>query len=687
MSGCKDEKEFYSKYPSENSFFEAFPQAVKYKNGGESYPQAIPYGYVPKGNFPMVFQEGGAPIAEEQYKPTFAEQQTGSFVRKLKTIGTKGALNEIRSQAYSFDQGGAINEENVAVANRFYNDLQMQQDINDPMNSVNRFVLATQNLYSADHPYKVTPILPEAQYGYSGYNYIPLTGSMYNTVPYDYSMIPINNRSFAADRPFYATSFYDPNKITFTEEQVPDTKINKILGRAGKVKSRTYSAKGDLTKVPIIQDPGKASVKEPIISEDSYGPYRDRYRFAPEEAPITPIEIPAPLVNNTYDWSTKTDSKKVANTVSPIRKTFDFNLDRMLNQISKNEAFFFGTERPNPLSVDWREQQIQGDFGMYSEGNKTKEAFDDILKNVNKKYIWDDYADMPAPLKDIAGDHLFNSSTDPRIFTLAAAGVIDWNDRMKYKNDLVLLDKTWKDGKQIILDQYNDDPQAFTSSVSDYRKMLYAKTRTYDNDIPSNSGTPGLQYNAWAGRSDATQKYIDETYFKKNGGAVKKYQFGEEVTPNNNSLDYSWNSNMGPNYNDTFNMSPMMTVDYESMYGPNTYADTPLFKEKRRFDPTGLVDASIAGQEALTSFINQRDVLRRERDLRKRTAADSIYRTDVASTGDYDVLSGAFRPDSKVPVQYTQTGGSSFLEGNEYYLTEEMINQILANGGEIEYLD
>lgn len=71
MGGCKTEKEFYKKYPTEESFLEAFPQAQRmmkqYKKGGSAdlaFPQAptaerfFNYG-LPTMNIPRAMQTGG----------------------------------------------------------------------------------------------------------------------------------------------------------------------------------------------------------------------------------------------------------------------------------------------------------------------------------------------------------------------------------------------------------------------------------------------------------------------------------------------------------------------------------------------------------------------------------------------------------------------------------------------------
>lgn len=77
MGGCKTEKEFYKKYPSEQAFLEAFPQArpmmEQFAMGGtpEAYPQQPTmdkfFNYGPATmNIPRLFQEGGM----QQQDPT-----------------------------------------------------------------------------------------------------------------------------------------------------------------------------------------------------------------------------------------------------------------------------------------------------------------------------------------------------------------------------------------------------------------------------------------------------------------------------------------------------------------------------------------------------------------------------------------------------------------------------------------
>lgn len=76
MGGCKTETEFYKKYPTEESFMEAFPQArpmfKQYQKGGTAFPQAPTadkfFNYGPKTiNIPRLMQEGGS--SGEQGQP------------------------------------------------------------------------------------------------------------------------------------------------------------------------------------------------------------------------------------------------------------------------------------------------------------------------------------------------------------------------------------------------------------------------------------------------------------------------------------------------------------------------------------------------------------------------------------------------------------------------------------------
>lgn len=216
-----------------------------------------------------------------------------------------------------------------------------------------------------------------------------------------------------------------------------------------------------------------------------------------------------------------------------------YDMNRTFAQISDNEKKYFATEGDfaDRTKKNWKDQKMVTS-DMYDTPEKVKASWDaKVMSNPTKKAMWDAYSDMPPALKDIAADHIFNSKSDPRIFTLAAAGAIDMKDSRKYKDDPKLLEEAWNKNKDLVNQQYNDDPQAFTESVSAHRNIIYSKLRADDiptgefdpktgieikkpNDWLSTDPGPGVQYNAWSGRTNNTQDYLDKTYFDPAMGYV-----------------------------------------------------------------------------------------------------------------------------------------------------------------------
>jgi hypothetical protein len=389
-----------------------------------------------------------------------------------------------------------------------------------------------------------------------------------------------------------------------------------------------------------------------------------------------------------------------------------FDQARMLGQISNNEANYYATQATDSRNKDWRTQTTYGDIGMYA-GQQGVDAWNNkIMGDPNKKKIWNSYSDMPAPLKDIAGDHMFNSSSDPRIFTLAAAGAIDMQDSLKYKKDPQLLEKTWNDNKGLIQQQYNDDPQAFTGAVSDYRNLIYAKTRTNTGDIPSNSGTPGLQYNAWSGRTGATQDYIDQTYFNpstgyvapqffmKHGGpyALPMFQsnvLSGEMPPFDGAVSINAEANNTQNmYWDTHvnDLMDQQAREIEKEADPFKATDKIIkdlkIKRKGLFadaDP----DQMIAGIDSLTGF------LQKFRPRENPMTAYDVYGVTQSPVGEGSYMTNApgmglhFRPNDGNPnvrgmyaydLPVTQYGGQGFYTGDNYYLTMPTIKNVKKAG-------
>lgn len=133
MGGCKTPEEFYKKYPTEDAFFEAFPQAVKYKKGGEAFPQTVTerqffnYGQEPP-QLPWLFEcggtveeifpqatpypsrpspKGGLPLkkggqAPTEYTKEYPLQRKEAFISKLQTTAANALAKNLRQEISKF---------------------------------------------------------------------------------------------------------------------------------------------------------------------------------------------------------------------------------------------------------------------------------------------------------------------------------------------------------------------------------------------------------------------------------------------------------------------------------------------------------------------------------------------------------------------------------------------------------
>jgi hypothetical protein len=483
------------------------------------------------------------------------------------------------------------------------------------------------------------------------------------------------------------------------------------------------------------------------------------FTFRPGQGPYsTPIDFPGLEKPKVGPWADYGDDQPVPNVPGAIPNVPTvtnnntgytppaFDMNRSFGQISNNEQKYFRTEgdMSNP---DWRSQRIDN-YGstLYDSPKKVEGSWNSIKgkpvnndndlgrKGLTKDQVAKEYDKVPAPLKDIAMDHLFNASSDPRIFTLAAAGAIDMNESLKYKNDPKLLEDAWAKNIDLINQQYKDDPQAFTSAVNDYRKIIYRKSRQkgtdqYGNDVDTKSttGQPGLQYNAWEGRTSNTGDYLDRTYFnpangytapqyfKKHGGALNKfmrrYDEGGPFSVREMSvgdMPEMVDQIVEPESNNTpmiFKPSEMTDADRVRAVddkepepgdgmAPAFDVETKSRKKKIRNPEKDLAAINLA-----TKIAGGIDAAAVETDYRRRTGASFNFNPIRSTEGNYDILSGDFRRGKRAADgndafhsgfnTYAQMGGSmmdNLKEGDEVYLTEDQINQIIKRGGKLSYL-
>ncbi len=120
------------------------------------------------------------------------------------------------------------------------------------------------------------------------------------------------------------------------------------------------------------------------------------------------------------------------------------------------------------------------------------------------------------------------------------------------------------------------------------------------------------------------------------------------------------------------------------------------WKRKMGINPQEAVSWGLAGLNTLSTFGESMDARRNQEIMEQRMNADALFQpitAGAASRGTYDPNTGAFRPNQMTPVQFSgmnfgQIGSPmSFKQGGEYDLSKEEIQQILAMGGTIEYID
>lgn len=120
------------------------------------------------------------------------------------------------------------------------------------------------------------------------------------------------------------------------------------------------------------------------------------------------------------------------------------------------------------------------------------------------------------------------------------------------------------------------------------------------------------------------------------------------------------------------------------------------WKRKMGINPQEAVGWGLTGINALSAFGENMDVQRNKQLMQERMNADALFQpvgAGAASRGTYDPNTGAFRPHAMTPVQFSgmnfgQVGSPmSFKQGGEYDLSQAEIDQILASGGSIEYID
>ena len=111
---------------------------------------------------------------------------------------------------------------------------------------------------------------------------------------------------------------------------------------------------------------------------------------------------------------------------------------------------------------------------------------------------------------------------------------------------------------------------------------------------------------------------------------------------------------------------------------------------------TGVSEARLnmfnAGVDIADSLRRGKEYNKAENEMYENLSSNNLYASDsTRDRGDYDTNSGLFRPDEQGQMQSSQYGGDvyqdgGYVEGDEVFMTDEEIQEFLANGGDLEFI-
>ena len=140
---------------------------------------------------------------------------------------------------------------------------------------------------------------------------------------------------------------------------------------------------------------------------------------------------------------------------------------------------------------------------------------------------------------------------------------------------------------------------------------------------------------------------------------------------------------------------PEDTIDLEKGDGMNLIGRTKATATFGQYNPYE-APMYMAGLDVIGGMGQNLDASQKEKELKNKTTASEVFTSmPDMSRGNYTANEGYFRPDKQVPTQFTGYNfkspyakmGGSYKKGGEYYLTQEEIDEIIAMGGQVEFLD
>ena len=144
-----------------------------------------------------------------------------------------------------------------------------------------------------------------------------------------------------------------------------------------------------------------------------------------------------------------------------------------------------------------------------------------------------------------------------------------------------------------------------------------------------------------------------------------------------------------------------MNQENSSFYGDQYAVDVENKRDKGKLAfganaDTGKNEARLAlfntGVDVLDGISKNIDSRKKENEMYDNLNSNNLYASkSTIDKGDYDTNSGLFRPDEQGQMQSSQYGGDvyqdgGYVEGDEVFMTDEEIQEFLANGGDLEFI-
>ena len=422
--------------------------------------------------------------------------------------------------------------------------------------------------------------------------------------------------------------------------------------------------------------------------------------------------------------------------------------------------------------TDWRNYKPAG-MGPNYTPDKINDRWNETMANTaasNRsdktqgeihKINMESVKNLPAPIQEIAADTSMNKDLDMRVLLMAAAGantalgdLTDFRNRKNYyydpekgtgaTSDQVGQAFNSPEVQQLIMQQYNDDPERFTESILAYRDM-------FDQRLNQMNGKPGTNYSTWHNRNVGLGDYISGRYFGPSSGYVDPYNqpydpmmdlynnpnwrkyggtskglrrydpggpvLGPNVPPVNDGQVIevpdpiepipTWQSpntpiadQLNPNaigYK-TLGMDEPITMDLQGEKPNYGYKDVKVGEKPARFVGEDKYYRNQVVKNQLTNFLNKDSIQSKffgmSDPLEQYYASLDTSATPVAR-GDFNVLSkdNIPNPYNRNPVRQdyspapSKKMGGSIKQNDIMYMDENMIKEFVARGGQIEYLD